>query len=144
MSASSNGRGKRRPRKPAVTLFMDRSLGKSLPLAVGLLPRVKVVRLHNVFGNDGQHVEDVTWLAEAGAKGWPVFTQDARVWKNLDERAALLEHGVRVFCLGMQQSTNAQKGIVYGRHILPILRRAQKPGPCFWRLYPERVDKVLR
>ena len=144
MSATSNGRGSRRRHEPSLTIFCDRSLGKSLPRAIGLLPRVKVIHMHEVYSDDGQQIEDTDWLARCGAEGWVVFTQDARVWHNLDEREALLEHGVRVFCLGLQQSTNTQKGLLFGRWILPVLRRARKPGPCFWRIYPERVDKPRR
>lgn len=141
LSATSTGHGGRQLPKP-ITVFFDRSLGRSLPRAVALLPFVRVVPMHEVYPHDGQRIKDTDWLALAGAEGWAVFTQDARIWQNLDERAAVQDHGVRVFCLGMQQATAVQKGVCYGRHILRIARRARRPGPCFWRIYPERVDKL--
>lgn len=143
MNATSSGRGRRRRPKP-VTVFFDRNLGKSLPRALDILPQLKVKHMRDVYPNDGQEIEDTEWLARAGAEGWVVFTQDARVWQNLDEHEALINNGVRVFCLGTPQATATQKAVCYGRHILPILRRARRPGPCFWRIYPERVDKLLR
>lgn len=69
--------------------------------------------------------------SRAPAVGWAVFTQDAHACQNLDEHQALIENGVPVFCLGAQQTTTMQRAACYGRHILPILCRARRPGPCF-------------
>lgn len=143
MKLTSSGRG-RRQRTEKHTLFIDRSLGKSVASALDRFPWFRVVVMADVFQNDGQRVKDEQWLARAGAEGWIVLTQDARIWRREDERAAVLNHGVRVFCLGGQTYPVALRALLYGRYVFPMMRRAKHAAPCFWRLYPERVIKDLR
>lgn len=142
MNATSSGRGKRR-RSEKITIFFDRNLGVKLPQAVGYLPGVRVELMRDHFPSDGQRVEDTEWMDYVGSRGWAVFTQDSRIWWNADEKQALLENGLRVFCLNRQDLHNTQKALYYGRHILPILRRARRPGPCFWRILPDQTKKDM-
>ena len=44
-------------------------------------------------------VEDVGWLQLAGERGWPVLMKDERIKYRTAERRALIDHGVRAFCL---------------------------------------------
>lgn len=44
-------------------------------------------------------VDDVAWLRLAGERGWPVLMKDERIKYRAAERRALIDHGVRAFCL---------------------------------------------
>jgi hypothetical protein len=48
---------------------------------------------------DDDEVEDVTWLEEAGRRGWVVCVKDAEIRRRPAEQRALVAHGVRAFCL---------------------------------------------
>lgn len=81
-------------------LFLDRSLGRrQVPDRLrqhGLTLRT----LSEVYGiPQDQDIADVTWLRDAGTQGWIVLMKDDRIRYRSVERAALLEHGVRAFCL---------------------------------------------
>lgn len=81
-------------------LFLDRSLGArqvpSLLRDAGLRLRT----LTEVYGQpDDEDVTDVDWLERAGRAGWAVLMKDDRIRYRPAERAALVAHGVRAFCL---------------------------------------------
>ena len=81
----------------AFTFFIDRSLGSGI-VAKALRDARELVVIHDaVFEAD---TADVTWLAEAGKRGWVVLTKDARIRTNQLERQALLSGGVAAFMLG--------------------------------------------
>ena len=44
-------------------------------------------------------IDDVEWLARAGSEGWGVLMKDERIRYRPGERAALIKHKVRAFCL---------------------------------------------
>lgn len=79
--------------------FVDRSLGKSIAeglRAVGLT----VHTMASVYGEQAaQGQPDEVWLRDAGANGWIVLTKDDAIRRRPAEREALVEAGVRVFCL---------------------------------------------
>lgn len=83
--------------------FIDRSLGKSITeglRAAGLT----VHTMASVYGEaSAQQLPDEVWLRDAGENGWIVLTKDDAIRRRPAEREALIEAGVRVFCL-----TNAQ------------------------------------
>lgn len=88
-------------------------------------------------------VPDEIFLAEAGHHGWIVLTQNFRMWRVAAERQAIVDNGTRVFSLANAQLTSIGKGLVFGRHLLSILRRAKRQDACFWRLYTDRTIKDL-
>ncbi len=82
------------------TLFLDRSLGRR---QVPDLLRTAGLHLHTlaeVYGIPADEtIADVDWLARAGSEGWVVLMKDERIRYRPAERAALVDHRVRAFCL---------------------------------------------
>jgi hypothetical protein len=81
-------------------LFLDRSLGRrqvpDLLRAAGL----RLQTLAEVYGIPADEtIADVDWLARAGSEGWVVLMKDERIRYRPVERAALVGHCVRAFCL---------------------------------------------
>lgn len=136
MNQTSTGR--KRPRKDVI--FIDRSLGKQVAEALRRFG-FTVQTMADVYADDGQHIEDTTWIRDAGQNGWIVFTQDQKIRERPSEIRAVVDSGAKVFCLHTQTLKAPAKTLYYGRHILPILRRARRPGACFWRIRPEATIK---
>lgn len=104
-----------------------------------LFPKVAATHLIDVYpGGADTQVADVEWIELAGRRNWSVLTKNPQILFTPHERDAIEHWGTRVFCLASGQWTREGQGLVVGRHLLPILRRATQPGPCFWRLYPDR------
>ena len=82
------------------TLFLGRSLGRR---QVPYLLRAAGLRLHTlaeVYGIPADEtIDDVDWLARAGNEGWVAPMKDERIRYRAAERAALIDHKVRAFCL---------------------------------------------
>ena len=82
------------------TLFLDRSLGRR---KVPDILRSAGLRLHtlaDVYGVPADEtIEDVDWLTRAGREGWVVLMKDSRIRYRSAERAALIDHCVRAFCV---------------------------------------------
>lgn len=81
-------------------LFLDRSLGRrqvpDLLRAAGLRLRT----LAEVYGIPADEtIADVDWLTRAGRERWIVLMKDERIRYRPAERAALVNHRVRAFCL---------------------------------------------
>jgi hypothetical protein len=77
-----------------------------------------------------QDVEDEVWLREAGTKGWVVLTRDEKIRWRPGEQRAIVDAGVRCFCLhptkGMRGEDMAE---VLARALPRILRIAvEDPG----------------
>jgi hypothetical protein len=89
-----------RRRPPPPEFFVDRSLGRyAVPDAVRAVG-YEVHTLASVYGEqEGQSVDDVTWLREAGRRNWVVLLKDDRVRRRPAERDALIDARLRVFCL---------------------------------------------
>ena len=140
-TSRSTSTGSQRPRK--LTLFVDRSLGRQI--AEGLHRfGYNVKHMKDVYPDDGQQEADVDWIAEAARNGWIILTQDAQIWQNEKEREAIVQSGAKVFCLHKSQLKTADKGLLIGRHLLNILRRGRRDGPCFWKLSPIQPIKYQR
>lgn len=132
--------GRRRPRSDAI--FIDRSLGKQVAEALRRFG-FNVYTMADVYPNDGQEIDDIEWITDAGRKGWIVFTQDQKIRERPSEIGAVLESGTKVFCLHVQTLKAPAKTLYFGRHILPILRRSRRDGACFWRVRPEMTVKDI-
>ena len=86
--------------QPMPEFVLDRSLGRrqvpDLLRGSGLV----VHPLAEVFGVPAdESVDDRVWLERVGAERWVVLMKDERIRYRPAERAALLDHGVRAFCL---------------------------------------------
>lgn len=104
--------------------FIDRSLGKSI--AEGLRDcGLTVHTMASVYGEKAaQRLDDQVWLRDAGNNGWIVLTKDDAIRRRPAERDALIEAGVRVFCL-----TSAQ---LRGSEQTPLPLTNSAP-PLFWQ-----------
>ena len=77
----------------------DRNIGRRVVTA---LPEVGelVHTLADVFGEQpSQQVEDDSWIAYAGSRGWAALTKDKRIRHVTTERDAVAEHHVSLFAL---------------------------------------------
>lgn len=138
MNPNLNGRLRRR----SPVIFIDRSLGKQVAEALRRFG-FEVKTMADVYDDDGQAVEDKTWIKDCGQQGWIVFTQDERIRTRGPEIGAVQLHEAKVFCLHTGTLKAPAKTLYFGRHILPILRRSRRPGGCFWRIRPEMTVKDI-
>lgn len=130
-----------KPRRSTAVL-LDRCLADPLARDLRGIDGLHVATLADVYGSDcAMGAVDEDFLAEAGRRGWMVWTQDARMAQVATQRQAILDNGTHVFCLGTASASAPGKGFIFGRRYLSIAKRHQRPGPCFWRLYPGQVTK---
>lgn len=122
--------------------LVDRSLGKSI--AEGLRAYgVTVHTLASVYGEQGaQQLADETWLDDAGERGWAVLTKDDAIRRRPNERDALMEHGLRVFCITNAQLTGSEQLARLVANLDRIVRQAETPGPYIYGVYEERIDRL--
>ena len=118
-------------------ILVDRCLTPTLARALKTFG-FQVLTLGEIYGNDGQHIYDTTWIADAGANDYVVFTANPAMYFVPHERAAILAAGTKIFSISNPQQSREGRALIFGRHMLQIIRRARKPGPCFWRLTPGR------
>lgn len=132
-------------REPPPEFLIDRSLGKR-HLAEALRSHGYVVHtLASVYGEQvGQHLEDERWLRDAGAKGWIVLMKDDAIRRRPAERDALIDAGVRAFCLTNAQLRAAEQTerFVANRH--RIVQQARKPGPYIYGVYDQGLRRLWR
>lgn len=118
-------------------VLVDRCLTPSVARSLNRFNRFVAAHLSEVYDNN-ERTQDVEFLAAAGDAGWAVFTQNFDMRKTPPEMQAIRDHGTRVFTLTAANLPDAGKGMLFGRHLISMRRRLEKPGPCFWRLYEER------
>lgn len=125
------------------TLFIDRSLGRvkvpSLLREAGL----ELVTLAEHYGIPAdEKVADVTWLAEAAARGWVVLGKDERIRRRPAERAAIRHHGVRCFYF----TRGDLPAEVYAERILAnveaITLACGEDGPFIYVMHPNRIERM--
>lgn len=138
LQLTSNGQKRQR----SAAIFIDRSLGKQVAEALRRFG-LTVHTMADVYPDDGQDIDDTTWIRDAGQNGWIVLTQDQKIRERPSEIGAVMDHGAKVFCLHTQNLKAPAKTLYYGRHLLPILRRARRQGACFWRIRPEMTVKDI-
>lgn len=103
------------------------------------------VALRDLYGNDvAEQLPDTEWLGDAGAHGWIALTANPQIWQVPLEKQTILDHDTRVFAYGSAQHVIDAQGLIFGRWLLSMRRRARRPEPCFWRLYPTRTIRDLR
>lgn len=124
------------------TFLVDRSLGKSIAVALreaGLDVRA----MDEVYGDlGGQRLKDEDWLRDAGRNGWAVLTKDKRIRRRELERDALTEAKVRAFCLTSGKLTADEQIERFVHNRYRILQRARKPGPFICGVYRNSVRLI--
>jgi hypothetical protein len=122
--------------------FIDRSLGKSI--AEGLRAcDLTVHTMASVYGEErAQRLADQIWLRDAGARDWIVLTKDDAIRRRPAERDALIEAGVRVFCLTSAQLRGAEQTARFVENRHRIIRQARKPGPYIYAVYAKSLRRL--
>jgi PIN like domain len=122
-------------------LFLDRSLGR---IQVPTLLRnegIRLVTLAERYGipNDEQ-VSDEQWLKDAGERGEAAFMKDGRIRYNAPEKAAIIRHRVRCFCI-TRGDLAAQ---AMARRFLDNLERIEAAcaddGPFVYAVHERRIE----
>lgn len=140
----STASGRPRPRRTDLILLVDRCLPPEIAHEVSKLDGLYGIPLRDHYGDEvAQQLEDVTFLAEAGQRGWGVLTQNPRMWQVPHERACIVDNGTRVFSLDNPNASKILKGLVLGRRLLSVRRRLKHADACFWRLRLQVVRKDL-
>jgi hypothetical protein len=97
-----------------------------------------------VYGEQGAQnlTGDSLWIEEIAAQGLVILSKDNRSLCGL-HRADIEEHGAKVFILPKQNLSGEEMAARFIKHRFKIAQRAMKRGPMIYRLYPDRLDKVL-
>lgn len=124
-------------------LFLDRSLGR---IQVPTLLRAAGLELTTLAEHYGiptdETVSDERWLRLAGSRGWAVLMKDDRIRRRGEERAALLDAGVRAFVL---TSGNFRADAMAQRFIDNRARMAAacaEPGPFLYAVHGNRISRL--
>ncbi len=129
--------------EPPPEFFIDRSLGRR-HLADALHSHGYIVHtLSSVYGEqEGQQVEDERWLRDAGAKRWIVLMKDDAIRRRPAERDALIDAGVRAFCLtnARLRAADQTERFIANRH--RIVQQARKPGPYIYGVYEHGLRRL--
>jgi hypothetical protein len=124
-------------------LFLDRSLGR---IQVPRLLREAGLRLVTLSEHYGvpadEEIEDVTWLEEAGWRGWVVFMKDAEIRRRPAEQRALVAHGVRAFCLAGGNLPAAEMAARFLVNLDAITAACQDPGPFIYAVHATRIVRL--
>lgn len=95
----------------------------------------------DVYENDGQDVDDETWISHCGRRGWIAFSKDANITRA---HAETIEVSATVVFLLPDQSMPGREQLArYIHHRHRIARLARKGGPAVYKLYPRKVERVL-
>lgn len=77
----------------------DRSIGRRVVAALRDVGE-QVHSLAEVFGEQvSQELEDDSWIAHAGSRGWAALTKDKKIRHRTAEREAVAAHQVPLFAL---------------------------------------------
>lgn len=123
--------------------FVDRSLGRRQVPELLRADGWELVTLAEHYGIPADEgVADVDWLRLAGEQGWPVLMKDEQIRYRPAERAALLKHGVRAFCLTSGNLTGRQMGDLFRRHRTAIWEHAEAPGATLFLISRTALRQV--
>ena len=120
-------------------VLVDKCLAQKLSTGLCRFKGFRAVFLDEVFTNHSR-TEDVQFLGAAGEHGWSVFTQNDEMLRNPVEMRTVRAEGTKVFTLTNSHLGAEGGGLVFGRWLVTIRRRIEKPGACFWSLYEDRKN----
>lgn len=122
-------------------LFLDRSLGRLTVPRILRAAGLELVTLAEHYGMPAdEHVEDVTWLAEAGRQGWVVLMKDARIRRRPAELKAVRAYRVRCFCITRADLSGEQMADRYLANLKAITHACRRPGPFIYAVQDRRID----
>jgi PIN like domain len=128
---------------PEPEFFIDRSLGRrQVPelLRADDWTLVTLAEQYGVPADEG--VSDVEWLQLAGERGWIVLMKDERIRYRPSERAALLTHRVRAFCLTSGNLTGQQMAELLIHHRSEIWDLADGRDPALFAVSRTGVRQI--
>jgi PIN like domain len=124
-------------------LFLDRSLGR---IKVPRLLRnagLRLVTLSEHYGMPADEgIRDQEWLEFAGTSGLTVFMKDTRIRYNVAERAAVLRHSVRCFCLTSQQLPAEEMAQRFLDNLEGITAACAERGPFVYAVHSQRIERL--
>lgn len=124
-------------------VFVDRSLGR---IRVPQLLRdagLRLVTLAERYGIPAdEKVDDPRWLADAGLRSECVFMKDRRVRYNTAEKAAILDHQVRCFCLARQNLTAADMAERFLTNLDRIAEACAEVGGALYVVHERRIERL--
>lgn len=94
---------------------------------------IHAVHMQDIYTHP-EAVQDVQWLADSGDAGWFGVTQNLNIPQVPRERAAIIAHGARVYCLARADYPPITQGLIFGRNFVRMKRANNRPGPGFWRV----------
>ncbi|MFT3797331.1 hypothetical protein [Microbacterium sp.] len=126
-------------------LFLDRSLGRKRLAAALRADGWSLATLSEVYGaHAGQHVPDVSWIAEQTSLRRVLVTSDANILSDPIERQALIDAEALLFCFPTAQLTSAEQHArltTHRGHIERLAKAWDVPGA--YVLYGSRISRVL-
>jgi hypothetical protein len=87
----------------------------------------RVIAHDDVFPQD---TDDVTWLREAGRRGWVVLMRDDRIRFRPGERQAVMQAGVPCFCLNPSKGMTGEDMAEAFLKALPRILRVVAANPA--------------
>ena len=125
------------PDSQPLVFFVDRSLGRKI-IPQALRNANETVKTHDELFP--QNTPDEAWLTAAGREHWIVLTKDKAIRYHANEKAALMDAGVRAFVLTARgELTGAEMAAIFikalsaikrcvSEHHAPFLAGVQKDG----------------
>lgn len=114
-------------------LFLDRSLGRRQVPGLLRSAGLRLRTLAEVYGIPADEtIADVEWLARAGRQGWVVLMKDERIRYRPAERAALVDHHVRAFCLTSGNLRAVEMAQLYIAVLDKLTAACAAPGPFLY------------
>ncbi len=90
---------------------------------------------------------DVDWLTQAGKEGWTVITQDSKIFRNKDEREALINNKVKCFIIPARSKNTWDQVRGFVSMWDKIRVESRYLGPFVWRFndesQPVRWEQLL-
>jgi hypothetical protein len=109
--------------------FIDRSLGRVVVPAALRAAGFVVHTMADVYGERiGQGLKDETWLRDVGQHGWVVLMKDDATRRRPAERDALIDGGVRAFCLTMRSFVARNRHAAWSRTVTGSCGRPSVPA----------------
>ena len=127
------------PQDDDITLFFDKNIGKSIPMALRMLkpPGVGIrFYLEEYPGSGNVHeLGDDVWLGEVGENGWFVITQDYNLHRKMNELFALKQFNIGCFYLDGARDTRWSMSLAFIRAFDRIVEAARNtPRPFLYRV----------
>lgn len=127
------------PEEPV--FFIDRSLGRRW-VSEALLRAGLRVQIHDE--HFAPSTPDVEWLRVAGQRGWVVLTKDDRIRRHPLERRALIEAGVRVFVVKLNDAQGKEIASLLEQRAASLANFARAQPPPFVASLSRRGIRLLR